>query len=62
MALHQGRPKHNHNHNFLQKRVLHLMPHQKRNVMAHQMKHLCGFSVLHCVEGHLVRHAGVPQE
>ena len=29
--------------------------------MTHQMKNLCVFSVFHCVEGHLMRHPGVPQ-
>ena len=30
--------------------------------MAHQMKNLCVFSVLHCLEGHLLWHPGVPQK
>ena len=32
----------------------------KRHLMTHRMKNLCLFSVFHCVEGHWVRHPGVP--
>ena len=61
VCCYQGRPKHNHNHNFPRKFCI--WCHTKTAfVMAHQMKNICGFSVFHCVEGHLVRHPGVSQK
>ena len=44
----QGRPKHNHNHNFPKSFASDATP--KRHLMAHQMKNLCGFSVFHGIE------------
>ena len=46
-----GRPRHNHKHNFPQKIASDVA--SKRHLMAHQMKHLCNFSVFHCAEGAL---------
>ena len=43
----QGRPKHNHNHNFPKMFASDATP--KWHWMTHQMKNLYGFSVFHCV-------------
>ena len=45
----QGRPKHNHNHNFQKSFASGATP--KWHLMPHQMKNLRGFSVFHCAEG-----------
>ena len=55
----QGRPKYNRNHNY--PKTLCVWCHINRHLMTHQMKTFCVFSVLHCAEGHLMRHPGAPQ-
>ena len=50
----QGRPKHNHNHNFQKKVCIwcHITDAtSKLHLMTHRMKDLCIFSVFHCAEG-----------